>query len=217
MSDNQNEHHQTTERCAHCGLPQSKLPGGMLHKNGVLLCVDDLGCKERVEETSEVHHSQYINTANEFPRVPPTARAAGLLEEKMSTVSKSRIATTETTFLEKLPNRVTDVKKVFTVWVNSDLTEGRGVLQVKHVCFTEETARRLAKGANVQGSDGIVKPFYAFKVDDTYYGPVDMICPTKEDIEVDQRRQAKRRALEKAGQAGLTQDDLAALADHINA
>jgi hypothetical protein len=53
MKDKQTEHRQPAECCAHCGLPQSELPGGMLHKNGVLLCVDDLGCKERAEETSE--------------------------------------------------------------------------------------------------------------------------------------------------------------------
>ena len=43
------------------------------------------------------------------------------------------------------------------VYVNSDLTEGRGFERIKHLCEEEATARRLARGANVQGSDGVVR------------------------------------------------------------
>lgn len=55
MSENAREQHQEVERCAHCGLSRSKLPGGMIYKNGVLLCLDDLGCKERATKVSDRH------------------------------------------------------------------------------------------------------------------------------------------------------------------
>jgi hypothetical protein len=44
----------------------------------------------------------------------------------------------------------------WVVWVNEDLTEGRGAQKVLAVCEKEATARRLARGADTQGADGRV-------------------------------------------------------------
>ncbi len=68
---------------------------------------------------------------------------------------------------------ITAVDDVWVVWVNTDLTEGRGFQVPKAICCAEATARRLARGANVQGSDGVVSREPAFTVNGRPYGPCD--------------------------------------------
>lgn len=111
-----------------------------------------------------------------------------------------------------------DTKPIWVVWQNTDLTEGRGYLVPIHVCESETTAYRMAKGKGVQGSDAEVSFGEAVKHMGHWCAPVQVIKPTAKDVEGDARkasaREADRRryeALERARQAGLSEDDIAVL------
>ena len=94
---------------------------------------------------------------------------------------------------------------------NEDLTEGRGRELVHAVCELEATARRLASGASVQGSDGPVTKVKIVIVDGIRYGPVTLIRPIDADVQEQKRLDAARAAEAKARQLGLSEEDLAAL------
>jgi len=82
------------------------------------------------------------------------------------------------------------------------------------VCELEATAIRLARGQYVQGSDGPVRPAELVQIDGTWYAPlsaVQIIKPTPQDQRAQAAHDARKAALDKAKQAGLTADDLAAL------
>lgn len=101
---------------------------------------------------------------------------------------------------------------VYVVRVNSDLTEGRGRQVIKAVCAIRSTAVRLARGADVQGSNGQVSEESAFLVGNTWFVPGSITQPTPQDARAeDDERQIgviKRKALK----AGLSDDDIALLA-----
>lgn len=99
----------------------------------------------------------------------------------------------------------------WAVFVNSDLTEGRGFERVKVICKLEATARRLARGANVQGSDGIVTPVELHRRDGMLYGPIDIEMPTKADEAAQARLDAARNARAKAKELGLSDEEIALL------
>jgi len=77
----------------------------------------------------------------------------------------------------------------YIVWTNTDLTEGRGSEYPLAICETLSTAKRLAKGKYVMGTDCTVteSTIYRIKTDhDGYYrwfGPIQLIDPSKEDID----------------------------------
>jgi len=111
-----------------------------------------------------------------------------------------------------------ETKPVWVVWVNADLTEGRGPLLPRYVCSCESTAVRLGKGKDVQGSDAKVVQQEAIWHRNNWCAPVEIIAPSQKDLEADARleiaRAADRRraeALERARQVGLSEDDIAAL------
>ena len=104
-------------------------------------------------------------------------------------------------------------QEAWVVWINTDLTEGRGVLQPRHVCRNEATAVRLARGADVQGCNARVKMEWLTRgKDGIWCGPVAIVEPTPEDEAAELRIGQRRAALRKAKQAGLTDEDIAALA-----
>lgn len=104
-----------------------------------------------------------------------------------------------------------ETREAWAVIVNTDLTEGRGSVYVKHICDLEATAVRLAKGADVQGSDGRVSRITLEKKNATWLGPVNTKKPTDQDKKYQLVIDAKRDAENKARSLGLTDDDLAAL------
>lgn len=115
---------------------------------------------------------------------------------------------------------ISETKPCYVVWVNADRTEGRGPIKAKHVCWSESTARRLAKGQCVQGSDGLVTDAVAVRLDGSglWLAPVDIVSPAVEDrnadLEIKNKRLAEQRkveAIEKARAAGLSDDDIKAL------
>jgi len=103
-------------------------------------------------------------------------------------------------------------QEAWVVWVNTDLTEGRGTEQPRFVCRSEGTARRLARGAGVQGTDARVTLEWVIRAKDGgWVGPVVIIEPTREDEAAELRIGQRRAALRKATAAGLTDEDIAAL------
>lgn len=115
-----------------------------------------------------------------------------------------------------LPFGTSDVqtKLLYGVVVNSDLTEGKGQNIVIYLCETVWTAKRMAKGQDVQGTDGSIHciPAYKFKDMPFWYGPMTgVIPPSKEDrIAAEQHELTIRRirATEKAKELGLTEQDI---------
>lgn len=126
---------------------------------------------------------------------------------------------------------VIESKQSFVVWANEDTTEGRGCVKVVAVCETEATARRLAKGKDVQGTDGQVMELPIFLLgipgkrpitsNAYWYGPLgpnQVVRPTKADKHEEGRlaeERAKRdrgeKALQRARELGLSEEDIAAL------
>lgn len=111
-----------------------------------------------------------------------------------------------------------ETKPVWVVWVNTDLTEGRGYQIPIHVCASEATAYRLAKGKGVMGGDADVLSAEAISHKGHWCAPVQIIKPSQQDLEADARREAARaadrrrgEALERARQAGLSEEDIAVL------
>lgn len=107
-----------------------------------------------------------------------------------------------------------ETKTVWVAYTNTDCTEGRGRDVPIAVCATEATAMRLARKQYVQGSDGPVRTMELVKIDNKWYAPsaaIDVIEPSREDIATQSAIDAKRKAVAKAKDAGLTDLDLSAL------
>jgi hypothetical protein len=94
------------------------------------------------------------------------------------------------------------------VFVNSDLTEGRGFETILAVCKLEATAMRVAKRANVQGSDGVIRKVRLFWHDGKVHGPIELTMPTSGDEAAQKMLDRRRSALEKAEALGLSTEDL---------
>ena len=118
---------------------------------------------------------------------------------------------------------------VFLVMTNTDKTEGKGVNRVERVCRRESTARRLAKGADVQGSDGKVTQSIAvvakyqyherigqkLKSGTVFLVPGEMEQPSDVDLQVEKEIEAERREESKRAQllqrmieAGFTDEEV---------
>lgn len=107
---------------------------------------------------------------------------------------------------------------VWRVFVNSDLTEGKGHSVCIATCKFEATARRIAKGKNVQGTDGTVRPLQVLRVDGLAWGPISITQPTASDVEdqntldVQARNERFRaRKMQLAIDQGLSISDLEAI------
>lgn len=110
-------------------------------------------------------------------------------------------------------------RRVFAVWTNTDLTEGRGTEYVE--CYTElrSTAIRLARGNYVMGTDSRVTEELMFFKDGRWYAPgVLIIEPSQEDLREERKieaeiaaAEAKARALVRAKELGLSDDEISAL------
>jgi len=118
----------------------------------------------------------------------------------------------------------------WVVWVNSDGTEGKGTQIPRAVCQLEATALRIARGADVQGSDGEILQVPVFKVHldnmilkdwqrTLTYGPVSYARSTPDDLkaqaELGAEREARQRyrdVLSRAQELGLSEADIEILA-----
>lgn len=103
---------------------------------------------------------------------------------------------------------ITDYETVYVIWINDDLTEGRGVSRPYQVCESEFSAKRLAKGKGVMGSNAGVRKAFAIKVNGEWLSVVKIITPNDENKKNDSDEIKKLAAVEKAREAGLTDDDI---------
>ncbi len=110
-------------------------------------------------------------------------------------------------------------KTMFAVYTNTDLTEGRGQEYPFAFCDLEATAKRLAKGRYVQGTDCTYREVDVYFINGAYYYPGGYIeRPTPEDqaeelviFEKKRKLDAKTAAIAKAKALGLTEEEIAAL------
>jgi hypothetical protein len=107
-----------------------------------------------------------------------------------------------------------DIKEEKDVWVvyeNTDNTEGSGYQYPTYVCQVEETAKRLAKGRGVQGSDAYYYKMKAVYFNNTWLAPALIITPTKQDLLEKQKNDKIKDVLEKAKALGLSDEDIETL------
>ena len=110
-------------------------------------------------------------------------------------------------------------KRIYAVWTNTDLTEGRGREYIQYHCENESTARRLAKNNYVMGTDSRVTVEKMFYLNGHWFAPSPRIVQPSREDEIENRRleaerkaaEAKAVALAKAKELGMTEADLAAL------
>jgi len=123
---------------------------------------------------------------------------------------------------ENLGVEILKKEPVFVVMTNTDLTEGRGEEYPLAVAKLMSTAKRLGHGEYVQGSDcRVVETFsLTVKIDGLIIKlvPGRVISPTEEDVaedEIEKEKLAciekKEKALKKAKDLGLSDEDIAAL------
>lgn len=113
---------------------------------------------------------------------------------------------------------IVDIKDVYVVWTNTDLNEGRGQEYPFKICEEKATARRFAKGNDVQGTDCRISKAKVCKInglnDDNavkfwYLGPVIIERPTTEDKKVQQQIDEYETVMQKAMDSGMTEEDIA--------
>lgn len=110
---------------------------------------------------------------------------------------------------DEILNVPVETKTLYSVWCNTDRTEGRGYEYVKYFCELKSTAIRLSKKGYVQGSDCPVKEISGYIIDGKLYLPHVMVeYPTKEDLEQEKIIAAREAAFEKAKSLGLTEEDI---------
>lgn len=106
---------------------------------------------------------------------------------------------------------IQDSKTVYVAWTNTALTEGRGYSVPYVVAESPETAARLGRKGSVQGSDCHVAACTAVRVDNQWLVPGRIAAETKDDAALRAKREAREAAAQKARDAGLSDDDIAAL------
>lgn len=105
------------------------------------------------------------------------------------------------------------MKKVYIVWTNTDLTEGKGEEYPLAICESIITARRLGKGSYAMGSDCRITHEELIRHNNRYYGPVRIMRSTPEEDRAQKQYDLKQEAIEKAKLAGLTEEDIKLLCD----
>lgn len=100
---------------------------------------------------------------------------------------------------------------VWVAYTNTDCTEGRGWDVPIAVCKLHSTAVRLSRGSYVMGSDGPVKAFKLKEIDGQKYlsvSAVNIHKPTDEDIAAQKKMDKKIEVLQKAKDAGLSDEEI---------
>lgn len=122
----------------------------------------------------------------------------------------------------------TQEKTLFAVYTNTDLTEGRGNEYIYALTEKEITAKRLAKGRYVQGTDAEVKEVKAFFIPKAegytnigeWFAPIGLVHkPTEEDQRNEKaflEEKAKTILLEKFKKGeDLTQEEREKLVNYL--
>ena len=112
---------------------------------------------------------------------------------------------------KEIDDRVKEINKIMDVWVvwtNTDLTEGRGSQIPLVICETKETAIRLGKGKDVQGTDCAITQDVCFLFKHQRYVVGNIESPSIEDNKNQIKREIKEAAIMRAKAAGLTIKDI---------
>lgn len=111
--------------------------------------------------------------------------------------------------MEKL--KITNTKKVFVAWSNTDATEGRGHQFPVAVCDLETTALRLGERGYVMGSDCPISEEIAVEINGRWLSVCNIQSPAAGDVECQKTVDSKRLAIKKARSLGMTEDEIKAL------
>ncbi len=105
-------------------------------------------------------------------------------------------------------DKVVELDPAWVAWVNTDGTEGRGWNIPMYVCECKETAVRLGRGKNVQGSDANIRGHGMYSIGGVLYGPVRLIRPTEQDLDRQKEKDKMEAVLAKAKKLGLDDDEV---------
>lgn len=112
---------------------------------------------------------------------------------------------------------VTDFTQGYSIFTNTDLTEGRGYTIVDKVNVSTNfyTATRLSYKRGIQGSNAEVTKVDLFRYKGLLYGPVNLELPTSAEIESEKKENlrqaqlaAKSELLQKLAKLGITDKEL---------
>lgn len=106
---------------------------------------------------------------------------------------------------------IQDHKTVYVAWTNEDLAQGRGRRIPLAVAELEATAIRMGRKGSVQGCDCPVSSVVAVKVEGHWMAPCVIHSPTPADERAQERTRQRRAALDRAREAGLTEDEIRAI------
>jgi hypothetical protein len=97
---------------------------------------------------------------------------------------------------------------VFVVISNTDRTEGRGAPVYIGSTTSEVTAKRLAKGQGVMGSDANIQKDVAIRHKNNIYCRACIIYPTDKELEEQKKLEEVDAFLEKLRKLGVTEEDI---------
>lgn len=113
---------------------------------------------------------------------------------------------------------MSDTKKIYVAYTNTDCTEGRGGEIALAISECESTVRRLGTKRYVQGSNCPVQEYDLVKIENKWFVPIHCVPfsqPTIEDrkeeakLNHDREMKAKRDAvLERAKSIGLSDEEV---------
>lgn len=103
---------------------------------------------------------------------------------------------------------ISEVKPVWVVWGNKDLTEGRGNEYIRNICELKETAIRVAKGQYIQGTDCPIKESIAIRFGGDWYTLGNIIPPTPADYKSKKENDSKFDILKRMEEAGFTKEEI---------
>lgn len=109
--------------------------------------------------------------------------------------------------------KISEVKDVVLVIVNTDNTEGRGYQYPLFVCETIEVAKRLCAGRGVMGSDAPIQKQKAYKINNIWYYPSNIEKENLTDKKNREKREAVEAVITKAKEAGLSESDIKILTE----
>ena len=119
-------------------------------------------------------------------------------------------------------NAITDTRKVWLVYNNTDDIEGRGQEYISHVCELEATAMRIGKAAYTMGADCPIERAVSYRINGQWVQPSPVLPPSDEDKRVQGRIDTERsvsglaeKAIQAAEDLGLAPEHLKALKDAI--
>jgi hypothetical protein len=103
------------------------------------------------------------------------------------------------------------MSKLYVVFTNTDLTEGRGYQIPIAWSVNKYTAQRMARGEGVMGSNADVRVVDTLLVEGKQYLALDYVLlehPTKEDKLKEQQEEERNTILTKMKELGVTEEML---------